>query len=83
MDYRMSRKVGKALEGIATLTLLAGIIKDIVWLSVLTLVLLAVDYFQTRAFYRCPECRERLDMRSDPPEYCPHCDAKLKGILEK
>jgi len=81
MDYRMSRKVGRILEITATVSLLLGIVRDIVWLSVLTLVLVVVDYLQTRAFYRCSECHERFDMRNEPPEYCPHCGAALQGTL--
>ena len=77
MNYRASRKLGKALMAAAALALVTGLYTDQIVFPLLTLTLLVVDYLQTRAFYRCPECRERLDMREDPPAHCPACGKKL------
>ena len=81
MDYRKSRKLGRFIEIMATVCVLIGVLKNIAWLSILTLVLIVVDYLQTRAFYRCPECHKRLEMRNEPPPHCPHCGAELQGTL--
>lgn len=77
MTYRTSRKLGNVLMGAAAVSLVAGISWDRVILSVLALALLLVDYIQTRAFYRCPHCGGRFDMREDPPHDCPACGKEL------
>jgi len=77
MNYQASRKLGKVLMAAAGLALVSSIYTNQIVFPLLTLTLLVVDYLQTRAFYRCPDCRERLDMRADPPEYCPACGRKL------
>ena len=77
MNYQASRKLGKVLMAAAALSLVTGLYTDQIVFPLLTLVFLVVDYLQTRAFYRCPDCRERLDMRADPPEHCPACGKKL------
>lgn len=77
MNYRASRKLGKVLMAAAALSLVTGLYTDQIVFPLMTLGLLAADYLQTRAFYRCPDCRERLDMRQDPPDYCPNCGKGL------
>ena len=77
MNYRASRKLGKALMAAAALSLVIGLYTDQLVFPLMTLGLLVADYLQTRAFYRCPDCRERLDMRQDPPACCPNCGKEL------
>ena len=77
MDHRASRKLGKVLMAAAGVSLVVGFYANQLIFPLLTLTLLVADYLQTRAFYRCPDCRVRLDMRTDPPEYCPACGRKL------
>ena len=77
MNYRASRKLGKVLMAASALSLVTGLYTDQLVFPLMTLGLLVVDYLQTCAFYRCPDCRERLDMRQAPPEYCPACGNKL------
>lgn len=77
MSYQASRKLGKVLMAAAALSLVTGLSMDHIAFPLLTLVLLVVDYLQTRAFYRCPDCRERFDMREDPPAHCPGCGKQL------
>ena len=77
MNYRASRKLGKVLMAASALSLVTGLYTDQLVFPLMTLGLLVADYLQTRAFYRCPDCRERLDMRQAPPEYCPACGNKL------
>lgn len=54
-----------------------GVAKDLGWLIVCGVALIAGGYIQACIFARCPHCRKSLMKRMLGQEFCPWCGERL------
>lgn len=54
-----------------------GVAKDLGWLKICAIALIAGGYIQACIFARCPHCRKSLMKRFLGQEFCPWCGEPL------
>lgn len=77
MNHNLSRILMYVSIFVAIIPFSIGTAKDIGWLTVLGLVILAGGYIQACIFARCPHCRKSLMKKFLGQEYCPWCGERL------
>ena len=77
MNHNLSRILMYVSVLVGVVPFSIGVAKDITWLKICALALIAGGYIQACIFARCPHCRKNLMKKLLGQEFCPWCGEPL------
>lgn len=77
MNHNLSRILMYVSFLVGVIPFSIGVAKDINWLKIFAIVLIAGGYIQACIFARCPHCRKSLMKKLLGQEFCPWCGEPL------